>query len=99
MSRIAQQINPQHINTMYSFAQEPSTRIANFSEQVLKTVKGNQIGEFGPQLGQVVNLARGINFQGLSDQRIKMLDEMYALNSGRVPRVFQTPRCRPSAPG
>ena len=84
MSRIAQQINPQNIDTVYSFGQEPSTRIANFSEQVLKTAKGNQIGEFGSQLGQVVNLARGINFQGLSDQRSKV-----PLIGGLIDRITQ----------
>lgn len=67
--QIAGKLDPRNLDTVLSFGQEPSSRIADFSDKILTMTKSSDTGSFGTQLTSVVNLARGVNFQGISDHK------------------------------
>lgn len=69
ITQIANQLDPKNLDTVLSFGQEPASKIAAFSDKILSMSKNSDTGTFGTQLSSVVNLARGVNFKGISDHR------------------------------
>jgi uncharacterized protein YaaN involved in tellurite resistance len=69
IAQIAKKIDPSNMDSVYAFGQEPTMRISSFSDSILQMSKGKDIGEFGSQLGTMVNTARSINFQGVSSNK------------------------------
>jgi uncharacterized protein YaaN involved in tellurite resistance len=95
IAEIEKKIDPNNIDTVYTFGQESSERISTFSESILQMSKGKDIGEFGSQLGSMVATARSMNFQGLSSERSSVpfiggLIDRFKQKAGDIRTQFDT---------
>lgn len=94
---LAHKIDPRDASSIAQFGQKVVDHTSQYADELLGQIHNRDLDAAGQKLSQVVNLAKGINMNALSDRRSKLpvigpLIDRFKLTRGKFVGQFETTR-------